>query len=173
MATSTSVKINLPTLEQYREIFSSDLRFKENAPIKEMLDRWRAIYSRFLTARYYSYSKGSGDWQPLAISTIEYKIRKGLLLEILRATDQLFETFAAAFEKPQYAEFGILVSFGGGTSMQYPGESITSAEVGMFHQKGGGRLPKREIIVPPNRETLIAMRDDLKQTLLDMYHANT
>lgn len=169
------IKINLPTLAKYREIFSSDMRFKQNQPIRDMLGRWREYYSSFLTQRYFQYSFGGGDWQPLAESTLAYKRRHGLLLQILRATNLLFESFAAMFAKPgaNDKEFGIKVSFGGGTGVSYPGETITPAEVGMFHQLGGPRLPKRVIIVRPDRVTLGKMRNDLKATLLAMYQQNT
>jgi hypothetical protein len=171
----TYIKINLPTLKKYGEIFSSDLRFKQNQPIRDMLQRWRDYYSAFLVQRYFQYSFGGGDWAQLAESTLAYKRRHGLLLQILRATDLLFQSFAVMFDKPgaKDKEFGIKISFGGGTGVSYPGKTITPAEVGMFHQLGGPRLPKRVIIVRPDRITLAKMRNDLKATLMAMYQQST
>lgn len=46
------------------------------------------------------------------------------------------------------------LNLGGGTSI---------ADIASFHQEGGGRLPKRQIIVKPNSSTMADMVSDLRR----------
>jgi hypothetical protein len=60
---------------------------------------------------------------------------------------------------------GVRVGFGGSAS--HPEGFATIAQIASYHQVGGGRLPKREIIVQPTSALLEAFVSDLERALKD------
>ena len=60
---------------------------------------------------------------------------------------------------------GLSVTVGYGGMDAYPDGKATIADVARFHQEGGGNLPRREIIVPPDSATLAAMCDDMQRAV--------
>lgn len=168
-----TVTVNLRGLTRYREALESDLRLKANGPLRRALDEWGAIYARFLTKRWFVFSMGGGNWKKLKPATLERKKKAGLLPWILRATDQMFQAFAPSLaRKPgrvsEQIPFGTRVGFGGG--MQYPHSmaNMPIARLAMIHQVGGGSLPARKIIVPPDAETRAEMREVMREAVLDL-----
>jgi hypothetical protein len=165
---AVSIKVKLTGLKKFQSALQSDLRLKSNGPIRSALQDWVVIWGRFLTERYQRFSQGGGNWPALKPATLVAKERKGLLPWILRATDLMFQAFAPELvAKPGYLSeeipFGVRLKFGGGMHQLYPGTTKTVAEVAMYHQQGGGNLPQRKIIVPPDVETRKKMRDRMDQ----------
>lgn len=161
----TTVTVNLHGLRKFKDVLASDLRGSGQGPIRQALHEWAAIYARFLTARWEIFSRGGGNWRALRPATVLAKIAKGLLPLILRATDQMFQSFAPELaRKPgrvtEDVPFGVRVGFGGG--MRYPhstAKGLTIAQLAMIHQVGAGNVPARKIIVPPDAATRKKMRD--------------
>jgi len=167
-----TVTINLYRLRRFASTLESDLRLSSNGPVRRALDDWAMIYSRFLTKRYEEFSHGGGNWAPLSPRTLASKVARGLLGLLLRATDTMFEAFAVGFSrKPGTVEtmpFGVRVKFSGGMERAHPNSDKTIAEVAMFHQLGGPHLPQRKLIVPPDQETVRAMRDRMENALKEL-----
>lgn len=141
------------------------------------MNDWVGIYARFLTERYNRFSFGGGNWAPLAPSTLKQKQRKGLLLLILRATDLMFQAFAPEFAgKPgginKQIPFGVRISFGGGMNIPHPPSEKTIGQIAMYHQLGGGRLPQRKILVPPDTDCVAQMRHRMFTALEEMAQAS-
>ena len=165
---STKVVLNLHGLRRFREALESDLRTSEAGPIRDALKDWAVLMNRYLTRRW----REGDNWPPLAEATLARKRRLGLRREILRATDQMYQAFAIEVSrKPgrisEAIPFGIRVGFGGG--MQYPHDTakgLTIAELASIHQKGGGRLPQRKIIVPPDTATRAKMRAVMQKAMM-------
>ena len=75
---------------------------------------------------------------------------------ILRDTGLLFSQVVPEIQqvltitKPTATRFAAIVSFGGDS--QYP-DGLTTTDVMAIHQVGGGNVPVRKILVPPDGKT--------------------
>jgi len=157
------VRISKRDLERLQR-FSSERRVKDVFHIK-----WPYRYYGFAKDRFDRFSRGGGDWPPLAESTKHG--RRGHRYTVLRDTGLLFGAleFELGAEPPgqktEKLAMGVRVGFGGPSS--YP-DGTSIADIATFHQSGGPKLPKREIIVQPNVETLNAMTNDLEGALQEI-----
>lgn len=142
---------------------------------------WAMMYRSFIQLRYDRFSKGGGNWKPLSKATLAARRRKGtrrrkkfkagastslsMRPAILRDTGVMFNALSPEFRRrpgqlQKQLPSAILVGYGG--PHRHPGGKATIADIASFHQTGEGRLPKREIIVDPDRETL----DDMAKVVL-------
>lgn len=81
------------------------------------------------------------------------------------ALDPVFSSKPGALEK--LVDGSIVVGFGGpGAYTQTKGKRFTVADIAAFHQTGGGKLPKRTILVMPDKDLYKAMREDLRRTVM-------
>lgn len=108
-------------------------------------------YRTFLQERYRKYSKGGGNWKKLAASTIARKGHNTILID----TDRMFSLFQPQIVKTSGLlsnadKLGMTVD-GGGKGYYPSGKSVS--EVMGYHQAGGGRLPRRKVIVGPDDAT--------------------
>ena len=162
------VKLNLKPLRRLKDGVSNGLRNpSEQNPVRDAIKQWAARYRSFVQLRFDKFSKGSGNWKPLALSTIRRRRKgkgKGRRASILRDTNTLFTVLNPTFtNRPGQLQknipFGVTVGYGG--PGRYPGGKATVVDIASFHQKGSRFLPKREIIVQPDGKTLRAMADDM------------
>ena len=65
-----TVKIKLTRLEKYRTQVKADLNNQANGPVRKAMKQWGVRYRSFAQERFDAFSKGGGDWPPLAPSTI-------------------------------------------------------------------------------------------------------
>lgn len=130
-----------------------------------MFKQWAVRYRAFVQDRFDRASKGDGTWPALSPVTIASRRRGGST--ILRDTGTLFAALAPIWQAPpgsinELIEGGVRVGFGG--SSNHPA-GVTIAEIASFHQVGGGRLPRREIIVPVPASLLSTFANDLERAL--------
>ncbi len=156
-----NVNVNLKGLTKFQETLEADLRLSGNGPIRAAMHEWNVIMARFLIARWERMSHGG--WTPLRPATIARKAKLGLLLLILRATDQMFQAFSPEMaRKPgkitQDIPFGTRIGFGPGMKYPHGRGGPTMEKIAMWHQTGAGNLPVRKIIVPPDTTTKAQMR---------------
>lgn len=124
-----------------------------------IMQSWTRIYTAFIRRRFVGASRGDGTWPPLAESTIRRRRRQSDV--ILRDTGLLFSQLApefvslAPYTQPSAYKFEAVASFGG--TGRYP-DGVSTTEVLMFHQLGGGRLPQRKILVDADERTREQMR---------------
>jgi hypothetical protein len=59
--------------------------------------------------------------------------------------------------------FGVRVGYGG--PARHPKAEMTVADLARFHQTGGGHLPARQIIVPPDDRTIQLMAGDMERAI--------
>ena len=78
------------------------------------------------------------------------------LNKLYDATEPVFGNAPGAWE--QLVRHGIQVGFGG--PARHPSGTATIADIAAFHQFGGPKLPKREILVSPNAQTMQGMEGD-------------
>ncbi len=176
-----SVTIDLRGLNRFAAIISRDLRGTSSGPIRDAMKQWGARYRSFVQRRFVRYSRGGGNWKPLAPSTLRARRRgnkkKGIPGEashaILRDTGVLFAALDPVFKRKPGAlqkdiRFGIRVGYGG--PARHPtGEGASVADIARFHQRGhGNRPPKREIIVKPDAKTQEKMAEDMERAILKL-----
>jgi hypothetical protein len=67
----------------------------------------------------------------------------------------------------QDIQYGIRVGYGGPQrhSTGGPGGTATIADIASFHQNGAGRLPQRQIIVPPPSHVITKMGEDMQRAI--------
>jgi len=156
---------------RFRRILSNDLRGASFGPIRVGLKQWAFVYRSFVQERFHTFSGGGGDWAPHAPSTIARR-RKGRgqgQAALLRDTNTMFASLNPVFSgKPGAIEeripFGVRVGFGG--PARHPTGSATVSDIAGFHNEGvPGRLPKRQIIVPPDSATVARMVEVMELAL--------
>lgn len=183
---SCKVTVNLDGLKRFAAVIAEDLRSKGNGPVRDAIRQWAARYRAWAQERFDKYSKGGGDWSPLADSTVKGRrkgprwntkgqfVKKGsaeaaaMKVAILRDTGTLFSALAPVFGgKPGQLQedlpFGVRVGIGGPGG--YKGGTATIADIAQFHQVGSGHLPVRKIIVEPDQDVVARMVDDMQRAV--------
>lgn len=147
-----------------------------SGPVRDMFEQIGARYLGFLRRRYVRNSRGGGDWEPLAPSTIKQrrgsKRRKtrsprartktttrgsATKVAILRDTGTLQRalTVGASGNDFTLMRNGIRVGF---ADVPHPnGDDVTIAQLATIHDEGKG-VPERQILVEPDAATLHAMQ---------------
>lgn len=184
MQPRVSITLELGPMKRFAERVHRSLRSGAPGPIRDAIKQWAYRYFAFTQARFDRMSKGGG-WTPLAASTIRarrhgrgggYKRGKRALarakatgggrVSTLRDTGTLFNTLDPTFsgrpgQHRKNIPYGVEVGFGG--PGRHPKGRATIADIATFHQFGGPRLPKREILVLPPRRIINKMADDLQR----------
>lgn len=172
------VRVDTSGLEKYKKLVAGGF-------MRDVLTLWAKRYRADQQERFDKFSKGGGDWPPLAQSTIEgrrhggkggYKRGKGAMeaavaggggqVSILRDTNTLFMVLDPSFsgrpgQLQEFTDDGVRVGFGG--PGRYPDGSASVADIARFHDEGGGRLPQRKLLDEPTQETRDGMRQDLER----------
>jgi hypothetical protein len=165
---SVSVNVDLSGLQRYSEQIDDG-----NSKLWARIGKtWAFRMRAFLQRRFNLYSKGGGDWPPLAESTVAGR-RKGRgkgNQAILRDTSMLFAALTPNFVGAPGAleesiPFGVKIGYGGPGA--YPDGRATVADVASFHQAGNERLPQRQIIVGPDSEIEERMAKDAARIASD------
>lgn len=185
------VNVNIKPLLKLEGDFKSIRRVPSHPAIEDMFTQWAARYSAAMIRRFNTFSRGGGDWRPLAQSTLAkrrsggqanfrkdrgarsqrsfaaFDTRRGMLVQadkaysILKDTGALFGalTIGARGNLTQRGRGTITFGIEGGLS----GKGTTIGQIARYHQSGGGRLPKREILVQPSPSTVRAMATDSRR----------
>ena len=154
-------------MSRVRVDFTDLIRWKDvikarSGQVKFALRQWAIVYRAFVQERFAR--QGDGTWRPLKQSTIARRRKRvgntrfSRVATILRDTGTLFAALNPVLSpgaKEELSEFGITVGFGG--SERHPGGGITIKQLAEVHQSGLGRVPKREIIVKPDSQTISTM----------------
>ena len=166
-----TVKLDLKGLENFAKAIAT------NSPaIVKTLKQWGVRYRGFVQRRFNTYSKGGGDWPPLAPATIKRRRkgkRKGGKVAILRDTGTLFRALNPVLGQPGQLEeypgtFSVRLGIGG--PVLHPGSgyglkgTATIADIASFHNFGMG-VPKRQIIVEPDEPLKAKMAGDAERNL--------
>lgn len=165
MAPTVEVSVALQRLRRFRALLASQMA-GESGPVNDAVLQWAVRTRAYLQQRFDAYSKGGGDWPPLADSTVARR-RQGsdtILRDIgllYGALEPVFSGAPGALE--QRTQFGVRVGFGGNTS--HSGGPATIADIAGYHQTGGGYLPMRRIIVTPTAAVQNAMAADMDRAL--------
>lgn len=191
MPNAPGVRVDLVAFSRFQKnVLDSLSEGRRGQVLGTVFKQWAARYRGFAQERFDAFSKGAGDWVPLALSTVQGRrkgkgktkrmslardtsrggrlVSAGGAFSILRDTGLLFAALTPEFQaKPGQLEvgipFGVRVGIGG--PGKPPDGKATLADIAGFHQTGGGRLPKREIIVPPNENVQVAMAGDLENAI--------
>lgn len=168
MAARARVKINMKPLERFKGQINRDLRRRSNGPVRKALRQWGHRYLGFTRERFVRMSRGG--WAPLAASTIKAR-RKGAgsgTPAILRDTGTLFGALSPGTPGNRFKDIENGVSIGYGGRSSHPDGQATIADIARFHQTGAGNLPKREILVEPDRTTKARMLQDMRRAVREV-----
>lgn len=157
------VKLSLEGLKQFKDEVNAGGEIAQ-----KILKVWAARYRAFAQRRFSAFSRGGGDWPPLAPSTIAGR-RRGRGrggVAILFDTGTLFRALdptlgPGGIEDRRY--WSVTVGYGGPS--RHPSGSATIADIASFHQSGGGHLPQRKVIDFPSEEVESAMAKDAERLL--------
>lgn len=169
------IVLNLQPLERLQDLMQTGLNSGgySSDPIGKAVKQWAIRYKAWVQQRFDRFSKGGGDWEPLAESTI--KQRRGTTASILRDTGTLYAALDPVFTgRPgsfqQKVPLGIAVGFGGGAG--HPSGNATIAEIAGYHQRGNMRLPARQILVQPPTSVVNKMGQDLIRAIEDVVNGS-
>ena len=127
---------------------------RDSGPFRRMYKQWAAMYSTEMRRRFMR--QGDGEWPPLKQSTKKARRRGGGSAKILRDTGSLFKALSIGgpgnHTKP--IKNGIRFGFGGSTHSG----GVTFKRLAMIHQLGKGNVPRREILVHPDRYPILVTR---------------
>ena len=176
---SENVKVDLRGLERYGEVIRRDLASPGGSgPIRGVFRLWAARWRTFQKLRFVKFSRGGGNWKPLAASTIKQR-RKGkkksskttILWDkfgsMIKALTPSFSQQPGQLEKPLVG--GIRVGFGGPS--KHPGGAATIADIASFHDEGTAILPARRILGDVDGATQTGMRRDMEAACIKLAKA--
>ena len=180
-----NVKVDLRPLERFAGRLETGLR-AGTPPVGDAFKQWAVRYRSFVQERFDRFSKGGGDWPPLAESTKRqrragrkgprtkggragkagaaagvFSILRDKLSSLLTALTPVFIGIAGQLE--ERIPFGVRVGYGG--PGRHPEGQATIFDIATFHQEGKGHNPRREIIVDPPRNVTDAMAGDMDRAL--------
>jgi hypothetical protein len=113
-------------------------------------------------------NKGKNRLRRQGIAGKNAKILATVKVAILRDLGLLFAALSPTFSgKPGQLEnripYGIEIGYGG--SHRHGNGRATIADIASYHNVGSGRLPRRQIIVEPPSNVLVAMASDMERAL--------
>lgn len=174
MATKTqTVRLDLTPLRRFERELDAGMRGAPG-PVDDFFRLAAGRYLTFAQKRFNRFSRGGGDWPPLAASTKKSKRRKrqrrgavgARVFAILRDTNSsLFKALQEGGPGNfiQRRRNGIRVGIKGG---RHPSGDLTIGALAEIHNEGKGRNPRR-VIVPRELDssTRRGMRSDLERAL--------
>ncbi len=127
---------------------------------------WRLIgliYLSFIRKRFVIYSHGGGNWAPL-----KHKRQRGAKSSaaVLRDTGILFNALSLGMPGNLFKKIrhGVRVGFDKGVQ-HGDDSSFTIYKIARAHDEGWGKLPKRQILVVPDRATASKMRRTIQKQI--------
>lgn len=224
------VKVNTEPLSQIRTALGSLNRVPPHPAFVDMGNQWLRRVESFTRRRFDRFSKGGGNWPPLALSTVNGRAgassafkgktiakrngldhvvtgsgkRRLIAQPIARDTTRgggIVKTTrrAAILVNTGTLKAALTIGSQGNVAQQIPGgvrygieggraarafkatgssakgrktttrgtisTKATLGQIARWHQDGAGRLPKREIVVTPDAETVGGMERDLARAV--------
>ncbi len=157
------VSINIEPLKKFGRIVTAGVDGR-SGPFHAMFIQWGVRYFAFLRTRYRRFSRGGGDWPKLKPATIKAR-RGGGRVSILFDTGTIFRALQPGMPGNLFVRTkrGVRCGFGGGG--RHPGGRQIS-QIAEFHNAGKGNLPRRQIIVEPDRKTTAGFIKDLRRAIV-------
>jgi len=163
-------QVNTNPLKQLKRVLLAVGSNSQNPIVVQMYKNWTRIVRTYLHNRFTVFSRGGGDWPPLAKRTVDRKKSSLILIEtntLINALDPGKYNAPGSYARRQGD--GIVIGYGG--SVIHPtaaksGRSFTIQQIAEFHQEGGPRLPRRRIIVGPDRETVVQVTTEVNRAML-------
>jgi hypothetical protein len=154
---SVEIKGDVDHIRRYREYMERVAKGGDAAAFDAFGKKVLAMYAFFAMRRFDIFSRGGGDWKPLAQSTIKGRKHKGKNnarspASILRDTGTLFRSLSIGHPANIMRKRGDTFEYGIGGPMEHPGSKSTVGRIAAYHQAGGAvpnRPPQRKILVAP------------------------
>lgn len=175
---------NTNPLRKLKKVLQLSNASSSNPIVSRMYDKWVKIYKGFLHRRFKSAAAGDGTWPPLARPKVVKRTKSGkrdkrytkqgdlILIDtktLINAVDPTIYNAPGSFSR-RYTN-GVIVGYGGEVihpTAEKSGRRITIQQIAEFHQAGGGSLPQRKIIVPPDLETILKITKEINKATAEM-----
>lgn len=171
----TAIKVNfyLGPFKDFKNQITQDLRGGGQGPIGRAIRQdWPQKYFEFLRRKFRENSAGGGEWPPLAESTLaresdvkktrsergQFK-RKGILWK----TGSIYNALTPGNKGNLIVPLSNGVRCGIGGAVQHPTSRKTLLDLVKIHDSGGGTVPRRQILYPPDEATIAAFQRSIKQ----------
>lgn len=165
------ISYDLSGIGKYRSTVDRGLKTGTGV-IGQAFNKWGDRMQKYLSTRFKVYSKGGGDWPPLASSTVKRKGHRTILVDSGLLRSAVNTRGAGSLFKIDKKPGGISIDIGG--NKKYPQgrnrrgqfkKVVSVSDVARYHQEGGAKLPQRKIVVPPNQATINLMTQDLQKAI--------
>lgn len=122
------------------------------------------IYRAFIRLRWRRFSRGNGNWAPLAKATIKRKGHDLILIDTKLAYESVSPQFEEVFsiQPNKRTQYKAEVTFG--SKEVYP-SGISVNQVMAWHQEGTARMPARPVLVSPDTGTKYNMERKCKELI--------
>jgi hypothetical protein len=154
------VTVDTAGLKKMRRTLTNNPRL-----VDVVLRDWLTIFRAYIRQRFYSQSRGAGEWPPLAAVTLRRRRGRGVGAAILRDTGALF-----AATQPSLGNGAALIQERNRRFLGFTAELNNGTQLGAiagYHQDGEGRLPVRRILVDPPQNILNKMAAAAKKRLVE------
>lgn len=119
-----------------------------SGPVREVLQSWEKIYVAFILKRFDKFSRGGGDWPKLKPGTIRAKGSSAILV------DKRYLRMGLATGIRSTSHSGARIVFAFTSRSLHPTAKMPIAELATIHNEGEGIVPKRQILVRPDQQTV-------------------
>lgn len=157
--------------------FRKLIKAGSKGPLRPVFKQWGIRYLAWTRRLFYIKSRGGTaegiTWPELSPVTIKRRRRRtrrvrgqsggsrpAILVDRLGTIPKAMVPREAG-NLFMYIKPGVRVGFGG--PVKHPDGKTTIADIAVFHNVGGGRLPRRQILHIPNSDLLAKMRNDLRR----------
>ena len=162
------IQVDTEKMDKFLASAKADLQGSGQGPIRRAMRQWSVRYFAFILRRFNIFSRGGGDWAPLAPSTkaarrkaSKKNNKRGWRIFSILLDDGILR--GALFPGSQTGKMDADIVSGVRVGFSEIGKhgKTTINNIAQYHQSGGPNLPKREIIVHPDQKTADAMSNDL------------
>ena len=130
-----------------------------HGPVRDVLTSFERTYRAFVLKRFDKFSRGGGDWKPLSLWTILWKLSTKILVD----TRAMRMALPTAVRSVAFTRNSVIFGFVSDTI--HPVSNLPIAEMLSIHHEGRGVVPARPILVVPDQETKAKI---LKQATKEM-----
>lgn len=130
----------------------SQLR-RPQGPLQKALRSWSTAYSAFIVNRFNTFSRGGGNWRPLAEGTIRSKRSSAILVDRGQLKTGL-RTIVGINRIETMSSTRVVMTFVKGKRHR---SGLDLAKLATIHHMGLGAVPKRPILATPDAATKTRM----------------
>lgn len=135
---------------------------RQSSELRVAADLIRKDIEGFLIKRFNIFSKGGGEWPPLAESTVRRKGHSKILIE---TGDLLKGVKQGLYQRITWSGPWLTITLRMRARRKHKPSGLPIQELIEIHQRGLGRVPKRKVLVGPDSVTRAKVERRLKTAM--------